>query len=86
MSFDYGLPLTLTDTEINQTGSLGLFNSDLGLLTGASIEVFGGAALTFGGTNSAVTATRANLTATTSLLWSTNLGNLTSFLSDTIDF
>ena len=26
VSFDYGMPLALTTTEINQTGSLGLLN------------------------------------------------------------
>lgn len=85
VSFDYGMPLALTTTEINQTGNLGLFDSGLGTLTGASIEVFGGALFSFSGTNTAQQAQNSNITASTSLLWSTSLGALTTFLADTID-
>ncbi len=85
VAYQYGLPLTLTTTEINQTGSLGLFNSNLGTLTGASIEVFGGALFNFTGTNSAQQAQNARLTASTNLRWSTSLGALSSFLSDSFD-
>ena len=84
VSFDYGMPLALTTTEINQTGSLGLFDSGLGTLTGASIEVFGGALFSFSGRNTAQQAQNSNITASTTLRWSTSLGALTPFLTDTI--
>ena len=80
VSFQYGLPLTLATTDINQTGLLGLFNSSLGTLTGASIEVFGGALFNFSGTNNAQQAQDAQLTASTSLGWSTSLSALTLLL------
>ena len=34
VSFQYGMPLVQSTTEINQTGTLGLFNTALGTLTG----------------------------------------------------
>ena len=84
MSFQYGLPIALSTTEIHQTGSLGLFNSSLGTLTGASIEVFGAAQFLFSGTNNAAQAQSARLTSSTDLSWSSSLAALSPFISDTI--
>ena len=84
VSFQYGLPVVLSTTEINQTGALGLFDSTLGTLTGASIEVFGEALFNFTGTNNANQSQRATLTSSTTLFWTSSLGALNPFLADTI--
>ncbi len=81
VSFQYGQPLTLSTTEINQTGSLGLFDSSLGVLSGASLDIFGGARFTYGGTNNAATAVNARLTSSTDLSWSSSLGALNPIVS-----
>ena len=85
VSFEYGLPIVESTTEINQTGALGLFDSALGTLTGAVIEVFGSATFIYSGTNTAAQAQTANLTSSTSLLWSTSLAALSPYLGDVIN-
>lgn len=80
VSFDFGLPLALTTTEINPTGALGLFDSNLGTLTGATLTIEGGASFSFTGTNGSVQSQLANITSSTDLFWSTDLGALTPFL------
>lgn len=85
VSFQYGQPLVLATTEINQTGSLGLFDSSLGTLTGASLDIFGGARFTYTGTNTAANPQTANLTSSTALVWTTSLAALTPFMGDVIN-
>lgn len=85
VSFEYGIPLSLTTTEITETNQLGLFDSGLGTLTGASIEVFGEAEFAFSGTNNSASPQNAIITSSTTLSWSTTLGALSSFLTDAIE-
>jgi hypothetical protein len=80
VSYNFNNPLQVT--EISQTGTLGLFDSTLGTLTGAAITVNGAAILSFAGTNSAAQAQRATLTASTDIFWSSTLSQLNSFLSN----
>lgn len=61
--YEFGLPIILTTTEIDQTGQLSLFDPALGVLTGAQIEVFGEGLFSFEGTNNAAQAQSANLKA-----------------------
>ncbi len=82
VSFNFSNPLATT--EINQTGSLGLFDSTLGTLTGATIQVNSAAVMSFSGTNNAAQAQNASLTSSVDLLWSSSLAALTSFLTDSI--
>lgn len=82
VNYSFGIPLVLTTTEILQTGSLGLFDSSLGTLTGATLTLEGGASFSFGGTNTAAQAQRANITSFTDLSWSSTLGALSPFLDD----
>lgn len=82
VSFEYGLPIVPVTTEISQTGSLGLFDSLLGTLTGASLEVFGAGIFSFSGNNTAAQAQSARLTATSDIDWTTSLAPLASFLTD----
>ena len=82
VSFNFSNPLATT--EINQTGSLGLFDSTLGTLTGATIQVNGAAVISFGGTNNAAQAQRATLTSSVDLFWSSSLAALNPFLTDSI--
>jgi PEP-CTERM motif len=84
VSYSAGLPLTLVTTEINQTGQLSLFDPTLGTLTGATLEITGGASFVFTGTNSAAQAQMATINAGTELLFSSSLAALTPFLLDTI--
>lgn len=85
VSFDYGLPITEIVTEIQQTGQLGLFDSSLGTLTGATLVIEGSATFSFSGTNNAQNPQNANLISDTSLMWSSSLAALTPLLTDTID-
>ncbi len=87
VSFQYGLPLplALSTTEINQTGTLGLFNSSLGTLTAISLTVYGAASFQFTGTNTAAQSQTASITGNTSLVWSSSIAALTPFLSDAIN-
>lgn len=71
-------------TEILQTGALGLFDSTLGTLTGAVLEVNGAAVMTFGGTNTAAQDQRATLTSSVELFWTSSLGALNPFLTDSV--
>lgn len=81
VSFQYGLPIVLSTTEINQTGALGLFDSTLGTLTGATIEVFGDALMSFSGRNTAAQAQSARLTSSVDLAWTSSLGALNTRLA-----
>ncbi len=80
VTFQYGLPVALATTEINQTGALGLFDSNLGTLTGASLSTFAEALFSFTGTNTAQQSQTARLTSSTEILWSSSLGSLSSLL------
>jgi len=82
ISYQFGNPLQTT--EISQTGTLGLFDSGLGTLTGASITVDGEALMSFTGTNKAAQTQVANLTSSVTLMWSSDLAALSSLLTDTI--
>jgi PEP-CTERM motif len=84
IDFSFGLPLTLATTEINQTGQLGLFDASLGTLTGAVLELTGGATFSFSGTNTAAQSQRATLNASTELFWGSSLAALSPLLVDTI--
>lgn len=80
LSFTYGLPVTTSTTEIDQTGSLGLFDSALGTLTGATLRVTSSALFSFSGTNTAAQEQAADITSSTNLRWTTALGALSPFL------
>jgi len=84
VSFQYGLPVIVSTTEINQTGSLGLFDSNLGTLTGASITINGEALFSFGGTNTAAQAQNANITSSTTLIWDSSIAALDAFIAETL--
>jgi PEP-CTERM motif len=85
LSFEYGLPIVESTTEINETGALGLFDSNLGTLTGAVLDIFGSATTDLAATNNAVTPTRANITSSSSIFWSSGLAPVGAFLVDSID-
>ena len=76
-NFDY--PQSVAD--INHTGSLGLFDSSLGTLTGATLELDASFVTAFTAYNKAAQAQTARITATTDLTWSSSLGALTPLLS-----
>jgi hypothetical protein len=80
----YNFNNSLQTTEISQTGPLGLFDTTLGTLTGATITVNGATTLSFSATNSAAQPQLATLTASTELFWSSSLSLLNSFLTDSI--
>lgn len=82
VSFSFDNPSATT--EINQTGALGLFDSNLGILTGASITVNGAAVMSFTGSNTAAQEQTSRLTSSVDLLWSSSLGALNPFLTDVL--
>ena len=71
-------------TEISQTGSLGLFDGSLGILTGYTLTLNGGAIMSFGGTNTAAQAQRANLTSSVELFFTSDLAAVDAAMIDTI--
>ena len=77
VSFQYGLPIVLTNTEINQTGSLGLFNTSLGTLTDISLTLESGMAgtirLTLGASSGP---TQIRGTSTSDIFWTSSIGAL----------
>ncbi len=81
VSFEYGNPLVLATTDFNQNGSLGLFNSNLGTLTGATLDLFGGASFSYSRTNSSAQTQNAIITSSTLLIWTSSVAALSSFLS-----
>jgi len=66
----------LAKTEINQTGSLGLFDSNLGVLTGVSLTFGGLSETTFTMVNTAAQGQIFSATGTTALSFSSSLGAL----------
>ncbi len=84
ISYQYGLPLAETTTEINQTGLLSQFNPSMGLLTGASLEIFGSATTTITLTSNAANNQNARATSSVDLAWSSTLGGLDAILADDI--
>ncbi len=81
ISYEFGSPIPLETTEISQTGNLSLFDSTMGTLTGATLDLFGGASFTYGGTNNSAQAQNARITSSTELLWSSSLGALSPILA-----
>ena len=79
VSYDFDYPQSVAD--INYTGSLGLFDSSLGTLTGATLELDASFVTAFTAYNKAAQAQTARITATTDLTWSSSLGALTPLLS-----
>lgn len=53
VSYEYGLPLVEHTTEISETGMLGMFDSTLGTLTGATLNIFGAGTTNISLTNNA---------------------------------
>jgi PEP-CTERM motif len=86
VSFQYGLPLVERTTEITETGNLGLFDSSLGTLTAATLQIFGGATTTISLTNNAATAVSGRATGTVDLAWTSGLSALDALLIDDFNF
>ena len=82
VSFQYGLPIIESTTEIDKTGVLGKFDGSLGTLTGISLEIFGAATTNISLTNTAVTATTGRATASVDVLWDSSLAALGALLVD----
>ncbi|MDE2368642.1 MAG: PEP-CTERM sorting domain-containing protein [Burkholderiales bacterium] len=69
-------------TEINQNGSLGLFDSSLGTLTAIDLLLNGGMTTTLTLTNTAATAVRANATVEVDLSFASTIANLNTLLGN----
>lgn len=67
----------LQTTEISQTGTLNLFDSSLGILTGVTLTIDGQNVTTLGLTNNAANTQTTRATATTDLFFSSSLAGLT---------
>jgi len=72
-------------TEINQTGNLGLFDSNLGTLTGAMLTLSNSATLTLSATNTSAQTQNANLTAQEFFDWSSSLAALNPLVATSIE-
>ena len=80
--FSFGTPtLGFQTTEINQVGSLGLFDSNLGTLTGVSLMFSGANTTTITLTNRAAGAENISATGITNLFFGSNLGALNAVIT-----
>ncbi|MBL8394457.1 MAG: choice-of-anchor E domain-containing protein [Candidatus Accumulibacter sp.] len=79
VSYDFTFPLSVT--EIDNTGTLGLFDSTLGTLTQATLEVTGAARFLYTGTNQAVQNQSAILTSSTTIFWDSSINALDALLA-----
>lgn len=75
VSYSFGIPLALTPVDISPTGSLALFDSNLGILTGVDLRLSSGASLSFSATNVSAETRQANVTQSIDIFW--NSGNVT---------
>ncbi len=82
VSYSFSNPFQTT--EIAQTGSLGLFDGSLGVLTGYTLTLNGGAVMSFGGTNTAAQSQRATLTSSVELFFSSSLAAVNAAMIDSI--
>ncbi|MBB4841674.1 hypothetical protein HNP55_000169 [Paucibacter oligotrophus] len=77
----YNFANSLATTEINQSGSLGLFDSSLGNLTGIDLLLNGQMVTSISLINNAAQAQTTKATGTVDLLFSSSLGSLNALLS-----
>ncbi|MCU0750351.1 MAG: choice-of-anchor E domain-containing protein [Akkermansiaceae bacterium] len=82
MTSEYGLPIMESVTEIDETGHLALFDSDLGILTAITLELYGAGTTELSITNSAVTAVNARITGTSTLSFTSSLAPLDTLLQN----
>lgn len=85
VTFQYGLPIVEHTTEIAETGALGKFDSSLGTLNSAFLEIFGSATTTISLTNTAVNDQRGRALGTVDIMWSSGLASLDGILVDDIN-
>jgi hypothetical protein len=82
VSYQYGLPISQSPTEISQTGSLGLFDPSLGTLTGATLTYFSAALTSISLINTAAQNQTARATSSIDVLWDSPLAVLDALLAD----
>ncbi len=85
LTFQFGLPIVESTTEIDQTGSLGLFDSSLGTLTGAVLNISAEATTTLTLINNAATSVLGRATSNMSFDWTSGLGALDTILTGSED-
>lgn len=78
VSFNFSNPLEIT--EISQTGNLGLFDTNLGTLTGVSLTFTGANETLLTLTNNAANTQTTRATSTTDLFFGSSLGGLNGLL------
>lgn len=79
VSYNFNYPQSTAD--INYNGSLGLFDSSLGTLTGATLKLDASFITAFTGHNKASGPQTAAITAGTDMAWSSSIGALTPLLA-----
>lgn len=80
MTSEYGLPIVESVTEIDETGHLALFDSDLGVLTAVTLELYGAGTTELTLTNNAATPISARITGTSTLFFTSGLAPLDTYL------
>jgi hypothetical protein len=81
ISYQFGLPIIQSTTEINQSGNLGLFNSNLGTLTGASLELFGAGTTSGSLTNGSLTTENISALVRSRLIFNSSISELNSLVT-----
>jgi hypothetical protein len=83
LTYEFGIPVTQSVTEINQTGQLGLFDSDLGTLLGATLEIHGAGTTSISLTNRAATASNIRANISTRLTFGSDISALDAMITGT---
>ena len=78
----FNLPVAVSTTEIFYTGNLDYFNSSLGTLLSASLDIFGLGVFSYSGTNTSANSQKATLAASSELTFSSSLGLLNSLMNN----
>lgn len=82
LSYSFGLPLSQTATELDQTGLLTLFDPSLGTLTGATLTYFSAGTSAITVVNNDTVTRNARAVATINVIWSSTLASLDALITD----
>ncbi len=81
-SSEYGIPIVENVTEIDETGYLALFDSNLGTLTAITLNLYGAGTTEIALTNNSVSTVTARIIGSSDLFFSSALAPLDAFLQN----
>jgi hypothetical protein len=79
LSSEYGIPVSQSTTEINETGFLAFFDSNLGTLTAVTLELYGAGTTELSIVSSAAGTVNARVTGSSTLIFTSGYAPLNDF-------